>query len=107
MVAEPTRLRSAPVRTASKMIPAGYMAKRVLARPDWLPAECVSSIYSVKVRLGQLCGLHDLLEAQRLLVVRLTSVEHRHRTGEQHRLGRNDSCSSRTHPGLRAGVKYS
>jgi hypothetical protein len=29
------------------MIPAGYMAKRVVARPDWLPAERVSSIYSV------------------------------------------------------------
>jgi hypothetical protein len=29
------------------MIPAGYMAKRVVERPDWLPAERVSSIYSV------------------------------------------------------------
>lgn len=29
------------------MIPAGYMAKRVVARPDWLRAERVSSIYSV------------------------------------------------------------
>lgn len=29
------------------MLPAGYMAKRVVARPDWLPAERVSSIYSV------------------------------------------------------------
>ena len=29
------------------MIPAGYMAKRVVAKPDWLPAERVSSIYSV------------------------------------------------------------
>ena len=29
------------------MVPAGYMAKRVVARPDWLPAERVSSIYSV------------------------------------------------------------
>ena len=29
------------------MIPAGYMAKRVVARPDWLPAERVSLIYSV------------------------------------------------------------
>lgn len=29
------------------MIPAGYMAKRVVARPDWLPAKHVSSIYSV------------------------------------------------------------
>ena len=29
------------------MGPAGYMAKRVVARPDWLPAERVSSIYSV------------------------------------------------------------
>jgi Streptomycin adenylyltransferase len=29
------------------MVPAGYMAKRVAARPDWLHAERVSSIYSV------------------------------------------------------------
>jgi hypothetical protein len=29
------------------MVPAGYMAKRVVTRPDWLPAERVSSIYSV------------------------------------------------------------
>jgi hypothetical protein len=29
------------------MVPTGYMAKRVVARPDWLPAERVSSIYSV------------------------------------------------------------
>lgn len=29
------------------MVPAGYMAKRVVERPDWLPAERVSSIYSV------------------------------------------------------------
>ena len=29
------------------MFPAGYMAKRVAARPDWLPAARVSSIYSV------------------------------------------------------------
>lgn len=29
------------------MIPAGYMAKRVVARPSWLPAERVSSIHSV------------------------------------------------------------
>jgi len=33
--------------TVSDMVPAGYMAKRVVARPDWLPAERVSSIYSV------------------------------------------------------------
>ena len=31
----------------SAMVPAGYMAKRVVTRPDWLPAERVSSIYSV------------------------------------------------------------
>ena len=31
----------------SDMVPAGYMAKRVVARPDWLPAERVSTIYSV------------------------------------------------------------
>jgi hypothetical protein len=30
--------------TPSDMVPAGYMAKRVVARPDWLPAERVSSI---------------------------------------------------------------
>ena len=29
------------------MTPAGYMAKRVVARPEWLAAERVSSIYSV------------------------------------------------------------
>ena len=29
------------------MVPAGYMAKRVAARPDWLHTERVSSIYSV------------------------------------------------------------
>ena len=29
------------------MVPAGYLAKRVVARPDWLHAERVSSIYSV------------------------------------------------------------
>jgi len=29
------------------VIPAGYMAKRVVERPDWLAAERVSSIYSV------------------------------------------------------------
>lgn len=29
------------------MVPAGYMAKRVVARPNWLPVERVSSIYSV------------------------------------------------------------
>lgn len=29
------------------MVPAGYMAKHVVARPEWLPAERVSSIYSV------------------------------------------------------------
>jgi hypothetical protein len=29
------------------MVPAGYMAKRVVGRPDWLRAERVSSIYSV------------------------------------------------------------
>jgi len=29
------------------MVPAGYMAKRVAARPEWLAAERVSSVYSV------------------------------------------------------------
>ena len=29
------------------MIPVGYMAKRVVLRPDWLPAEQVVDIYSV------------------------------------------------------------
>jgi hypothetical protein len=29
------------------MVPAGYMAKRVVARPAWIPADHVSSIYSV------------------------------------------------------------
>jgi hypothetical protein len=36
------------------MVPAGYMAKRVVARPDWLPADSVSSIYSVSG-----CVSHD------------------------------------------------
>jgi hypothetical protein len=30
-----------------KMIPAGYMAKRVISRPDWLEAPTVVDIYSV------------------------------------------------------------
>ena len=29
------------------MVPAGYMAKRVVGRPDWLTTERVSGIYSV------------------------------------------------------------
>ncbi|HTJ01351.1 MAG TPA: hypothetical protein VL492_01055 [Methylovirgula sp.] len=29
------------------MIPAGYMAKRIVARPDWLKADAVADIYSV------------------------------------------------------------
>jgi hypothetical protein len=33
--------------TTSDMVPAGYMAKHLAARPDWLHAERVSSIYSV------------------------------------------------------------
>lgn len=37
----------AATKIASTMIPAGYMAKRVTARPEWLRAERVSSIYSV------------------------------------------------------------
>ena len=39
------------------MVPAGYMAKRVLARPDWLPAEGVSTIYSVSG-----CVSHDFTD---------------------------------------------
>jgi hypothetical protein len=31
----------------SAMVPAGYIAKRVVTRPDWLGASSVSSIYSV------------------------------------------------------------
>src|SRR5262245_26928289 len=38
---------SAADRIAGAMVPAGYMAKRVVARPDWLSAERVSRIYSV------------------------------------------------------------
>jgi len=34
-------------RIAGAMVPAGYMAKRVVARPDWLPTARVSRIYSV------------------------------------------------------------
>src|SRR5262249_15017137 len=41
------RLLWTAVRIAGTMIPAGYMAKRVVARPDSLLAERVSSIYSV------------------------------------------------------------
>jgi hypothetical protein len=44
---KPTRLPSAAVRITSTVVPAGYMAKRVAERPHWLPAERVSSIYSV------------------------------------------------------------
>jgi len=33
--------------SGAKMIPAGYMAKRVVSRPDWLKANQVESIYSV------------------------------------------------------------
>jgi len=39
------------------MVPAGYMAKRVVARPDWLLAERVSSIYSVSG-----CMSHDFAD---------------------------------------------
>jgi len=39
------------------MVPAGYMAKRVVARPDWLPAERVPSIYSVSG-----CVSHDFTD---------------------------------------------
>src|ERR1700722_11590229 len=38
------------------MIPAGYMAKRVCAKPDWLPANQVSDIYSVS---GCVSGTFD------------------------------------------------
>ena len=38
---------AAAVRIAGTVVPAGYMAKRVVERPHWLPAERVSSIYSV------------------------------------------------------------
>jgi hypothetical protein len=41
------RLLSTAVSIAATMIPAGYMAKRVVDRPDWLAAERVTSIYSV------------------------------------------------------------
>jgi hypothetical protein len=35
------------------MIPAGYMAKRVVVLPEWLPADRVSSIYSVSGCISQ------------------------------------------------------
>jgi hypothetical protein len=35
------------------MIPAGYLAKRVIARPDWLHAERVARIYSVSGCVSQ------------------------------------------------------
>jgi hypothetical protein len=40
-------LSAATVRIGDTMVPAGYMAKRVVQRPDWLHAERVLSIYSV------------------------------------------------------------
>lgn len=39
------------------MIPAGYMAKRVIARPEWLDAEQVVDVYSVSA-----CISHDFAE---------------------------------------------
>jgi hypothetical protein len=35
------------------MIPAGYMAKRVYKRPDWLKAPHVAEIYSVSGRISE------------------------------------------------------
>lgn len=35
------------------MVPAGYMARRVVARPDWLRPKHVSSIYSVSGCIAQ------------------------------------------------------
>jgi len=43
----PVRLLSTAVTIAGTMVPAGYMAKRVVARPEWLPADRVFQIYSV------------------------------------------------------------
>jgi len=43
------------------MVPAGYMAKRVVGRPDWLYAQQVSSIYSVSA-----CVSKDFTEYIRL-----------------------------------------
>src|SRR5215217_8053583 len=42
-----TRNRVQRDTIVSAMVPAGYMAKRVVTRPDWLGAASVSSIYSV------------------------------------------------------------
>lgn len=38
---------------ANVMVAAGYMAKRVVARPEWLPTKRVSSIYSVSGCISQ------------------------------------------------------
>jgi len=39
--------KSQPAATGATMIPAGYMAKRISIRPEWLKADRVSDIYSV------------------------------------------------------------
>jgi hypothetical protein len=39
--------------TSAHLIPAGYMAKRVSLRPDWLKAERVEDIYSVSHCISQ------------------------------------------------------
>ena len=40
------------------MVPAGYMAKRVVERPHWLPAERVSQhLFCQRVRLRELHGV--------------------------------------------------
>jgi hypothetical protein len=44
---ERRRLRLGRRYDSRPMVPAGYMAKRVVTRPDWLNADRVSSIYSV------------------------------------------------------------
>ncbi len=35
------------------MVPAGYMAKRVVPRPDWLQSERVSSVYSLSACISE------------------------------------------------------
>jgi hypothetical protein len=35
------------------MIPAGYLAKRVAMKPEWLDAEQVTDIYSISGRVSQ------------------------------------------------------
>jgi hypothetical protein len=64
------QMLSAAVSIASTMVPAGYLAKRVVERPNWLPVERVSSnLFRQRLHLPQLRRLHQILETQRLFAI--------------------------------------